>query len=94
MLTRRGLIRGLGALIAAPAIVRASSLMPLSLWKDDGFSELLASAQVNYFIVHPSIERDLRQLLAPTKANWKRFVLRDLLPPGEIGDLRGMHFVS
>jgi hypothetical protein len=30
MLTRRGLLRGLGAVIAAPAIVRVSSLMALS----------------------------------------------------------------
>lgn len=29
MLSRRGLIAGLGALLAAPAIVRASSLMPV-----------------------------------------------------------------
>lgn len=29
MLTRRGLITGLSALIAAPAIVKASSLMPV-----------------------------------------------------------------
>lgn len=30
MLTRRGLLRGLGAVLAAPAIVRASSLMAIS----------------------------------------------------------------
>lgn len=29
MLSRRGLLTGLGALIAAPAIVRAGSLMPI-----------------------------------------------------------------
>lgn len=29
MIGRRGLLRGLGALLAAPAIVRASSLMPV-----------------------------------------------------------------
>lgn len=33
MITRRGLIAGLGVLLAAPAIVRASSLMPLSVWR-------------------------------------------------------------
>jgi hypothetical protein len=30
MLTRRGLIRGMGALLAAPAIVRASNLMAVN----------------------------------------------------------------
>jgi len=38
MLTRRGLISGLAALVAAPAIVRAQTLMPISgdtyrIWK-------------------------------------------------------------
>ena len=32
MITRRGLITGFAALLAAPAIVRASSLMPVSPW--------------------------------------------------------------
>ena len=32
MLTRRSLLTGLGAIIAAPAIVRASSLMPVKAW--------------------------------------------------------------
>jgi hypothetical protein len=31
MISRRGLICGIGALLAAPAIVRASSLMPISV---------------------------------------------------------------
>ena len=30
--TRRGLITGLGALLAAPAIVRATSIMPVKAW--------------------------------------------------------------
>lgn len=33
MLTRRTLLTGLGAIIAAPAIVRASSLMPVKAWR-------------------------------------------------------------
>lgn len=32
MLDRRALLTGLGALIAAPAIVRATSLMPVRAW--------------------------------------------------------------
>ena len=49
MLTRRGLLRGLGAVLAAPAIVRASSLMaispvePSSLWRELIDSEMFAS---------------------------------------------------
>jgi hypothetical protein len=34
LLTRRGLITGLVSLVAAPAIVRASSLMPVKAWVD------------------------------------------------------------
>jgi hypothetical protein len=34
-LTRRGLIAGLASLVAAPAIVRASSLMPVKAWVAD-----------------------------------------------------------
>lgn len=32
MITRRTLLAGLGAVVAAPAIVRASSLMPVKAW--------------------------------------------------------------
>lgn len=32
ILTRRGLIGGLASVLAAPAIVRASSLMPVKAW--------------------------------------------------------------
>jgi len=34
MTTRRLLLTGLGALICAPAIVRASSIMPVKSWDD------------------------------------------------------------
>ena len=33
LLTRRGLITGLASFLAAPAIVRASSLMPVKAWE-------------------------------------------------------------
>jgi hypothetical protein len=36
--TRRGIIGGIGLLFAAPAIVRASSLMPVRVWKPYGVS--------------------------------------------------------
>jgi hypothetical protein len=35
--TRRGLITGLAALIAAPAVVRAAALMPVKAWVEPGF---------------------------------------------------------
>lgn len=35
MINRRGLITGLISLVAAPAIVRASSLMPIKAYHDD-----------------------------------------------------------
>lgn len=35
--SRRVLLAGLGALICAPAIVRASSLMPVKAWKEPAF---------------------------------------------------------
>lgn len=35
MLNRRTLVTGLAAIIAAPAIVRASSLMPVKAWEDE-----------------------------------------------------------
>lgn len=34
MLNRRGLITGLASLIVAPAIVRATSIMPVYTWKE------------------------------------------------------------
>ena len=37
MTTRRGLITGLVSLLAAPAIVRASNLMPVKAWSGDRF---------------------------------------------------------
>lgn len=54
MISRRGLLTGLGALIAAPAIVRATSLMPVRAplvisWDD--------ATYIAY--VHPSAWRDL-----------------------------------
>jgi hypothetical protein len=34
LISRRGLITGLASLVAAPAIVRAGSLMPVKAWAD------------------------------------------------------------
>lgn len=35
ILPRRKLLLGLGAMFAAPAIVRAASLMPVKVWRED-----------------------------------------------------------
>ncbi len=40
---RRGLLLGLGALFAAPAIVRAASLMPVSVLQPDRFTGLMTA---------------------------------------------------
>ncbi len=34
--TRRGLLTGIGALLCAPAIVRATNIMPVKAWAGDG----------------------------------------------------------
>jgi hypothetical protein len=36
MMQRRAFLTGIGAVIASPAIVRASSLMPVKVWRDIG----------------------------------------------------------
>lgn len=43
--TRRSVLTGLGALICAPAIVRASSLMPVRAWTEDYAPELWAGVK-------------------------------------------------
>lgn len=51
VLTRRSLLGGIGALLAAPAIVRAGSLMAVKVWADDplrlGGFEIYADAATN-----------------------------------------------
>jgi hypothetical protein len=54
-LSRRGLLTGLGALIAAPAIVRAGSLMPVR-------RPALTAPQLVLQWVYPSILDDLAQM--------------------------------
>lgn len=51
--TRRALLTGLGALLAAPAIVRASSLMPVKAWVDDGVA-LQSISHPLYCVVDPN----------------------------------------
>lgn len=46
--SRRGFIRGLASLVAAPAVIRVAKLMPISVW-ENGLSEqnlLNAMAQI------------------------------------------------
>jgi hypothetical protein len=59
--TRRSLLTGLGALICAPAIVRASSLMPVKAYLDElSFVPLYGwSGSPDYPVVspHPLVDR-------------------------------------
>jgi hypothetical protein len=84
MLHRRTFLTGLVSVIAAPAIVRASSLMPVRLvtWADDGmlFSERYAWAKV----VPPNLWRDL--VLYGTVTVKQEF--------GELGEYRGMRIIE
>lgn len=52
IITRRGLVGGLGALFAAPAIVRASSIMPIRAIKPHDY--LLESSNIEYGLLRTS----------------------------------------
>jgi hypothetical protein len=56
IINRRGLITGLVSLMAAPAIVRATSLMPVRAMDDETFEEICArlSARVDDFHMRPA----------------------------------------
>jgi hypothetical protein len=56
IINRRGLITGLLSLVAAPAIVRATSLMPVWAMDDETFEEICArlSARVDDFHMRDS----------------------------------------
>ena len=47
MVERRALLKGLGALICAPAIVRVSSLMPVRAWRDAATSATFTTSATN-----------------------------------------------
>lgn len=53
MITRRGLLRGMASLLAAPAIVRASSLMPISVPEPEPFMTLARYAEL---ILAPAVQ--------------------------------------
>lgn len=88
MIGRRGFLTGLGALIAAPAIVRASSLMPV---------KALVEPKAYWGIVHPEnfgdlidFDKALRQM-----AEMVGVPAGMLHPPrGAVGRLAGIRFVG
>lgn len=49
-LTRRSLITGLISLVAAPAIVRAGSLMPVKVMATDAECQAVVNAMVSYWM--------------------------------------------
>ena len=62
--TRRSLLTGLGALLAAPAIVRASSLMPVKAWVEE---PLRATER---FLQGPSGQIAFRPLMGVSANKW------------------------
>lgn len=81
-LSRRGFLTGMLALGAAPAIVRAASLMkvvtPAGLvWSGYDLAAAIRDDQY-YIIMHPSMEQALRELAfsGNTRIIYKREVLR------------------
>lgn len=73
--TRRGLIVGLAALVAAPAIVRATSLMPVKVFSDAPL--VVDSAMARQLI--DKIEREaMASGLFPTDAQWPHARLETL----------------
>jgi hypothetical protein len=86
-ITRRGFLTGMLALGAAPAIVRAASLMPiwvppqeLMIGRYEGFNfyKTVAIPDDYYTIMHPSAEQAMRELMltGSAKVIYRREVLR------------------
>lgn len=57
--SRRGLLLGFGSVLAAPAIVRASSLMPVKVWRETPVlgPDITATEVMRY--VHPQFSNKL-----------------------------------
>jgi hypothetical protein len=71
MLSRRGLITGLISFVAAPAIVRASSLMPIrAIWP----GEVRIFVERAYYIANPPIGCDSNDGLSAATpwATWRK----------------------
>jgi hypothetical protein len=84
MTTRRGFIAGIGALLCAPAIVRASSLMPLSFWRVPGLYERVMWGDA---IAQTDIEKFIADEVLPlAKRQLQIYQFDDplMLPPGTI----------
>lgn len=67
-ISRRGLITGLIALVAAPAIVRAGSLMPVKLMQPEGRVAWATGEGRFVLTISPSQMRDLTDALG--RAFW------------------------
>jgi len=87
MVSRRGFLTGMLALGAAPAIVRAESLMrlwvppqALTIGRYDGFRFITSPIRPDdyYIIMHPSLQEAMRELMITGSATiiYKHEVLR------------------
>ena len=61
MIGRRGFLTGLGALFAAPAIVRVASLMPVSVMPEEEVLRGLARSEGNLCTIEMIIKEAIRQ---------------------------------
>lgn len=77
MIRRRGFIAGLGALLAAPAVVRAGSLMPVRVMPDPESMMTLAQWSVRY----PVDIREVVNLLVRTNDVLADMPFRPFDPP-------------
>jgi hypothetical protein len=68
-ISRRSLIRGLGALIAAPAVIRVASLMPIKVWDE---SLDIAEGWIDYG------DQSLEALLAATLRRNSRLIAENI----------------
>jgi hypothetical protein len=76
--SRRSLLTGLGALIAAPAIVRASSLMPLKAVPNwDDYDEALRAIRWNEAYAAEYTQRLVR---SPLLVQWEEVASVNLAP--------------
>jgi hypothetical protein len=75
--SRRGFLTGLGAVICAPAIVRASSLMPVKIIAPPG----LPWGQVSAAQVRADMEFMMAKLLRQTNEGFLRAYYPNVSPP-------------
>lgn len=69
MITRRGLVGGFVSLVAAPAIVRASSIMPIYVPKLEVASQPIGLAQIRDILM-PGLREMCKEYETPPGWGW------------------------